>query len=250
MKIRDHLPLIVKTMKDSTGKFKSVEAFAEHLVDRVEQAEELLQMYGGALIVGGTKPDESVTTASVPRKMAPVQDISERIRAEQTGGLRENFSKEEIRSYLDTSLPSDIDVQPNGFEKPLKLFRFLENAPGDLNFVRVKYLPQGSEMGAETVVSGTEPSLDADKVMQEIISAANSVLSPRPRRVEARFSTPPASSLEGFKLSAEEEKRSGIVADTDDRSNGAEVNEWMQTVKESTNNPNSLGSQWRSQRGQ
>lgn len=250
MKIRDHRPLIIKTLRDSTGRFKSMEDFADHLITRMEQAEEVLEMYGGAVLINSqtTSREETVPITSPARKLAAQQDVSERIKQNTSGGLTENFTKEEMRSYCDKCLPQDIEVQPNGFDKPIRLFRRLENAPGDLNFVRIKYLPQGSDMGAETMIAGTDGALDAEKIMVEIVASANTVMSPRPRVVEPKFATQPMASLDSFKLSAEDERASGIVAETDERPGSQDVADWAQTTKAAQGNPNSLGAQWRSQR--
>ena len=248
MKIRDHRPLIIKTLKESTGTFKTIEDFADHLIARVEQAEEVLEMYGGGLLINVPKSEGPMPITSVAKKTASPVDISERIRAENTGALKENFTKQEIREYLDQALPQDIEVQPNGFEKPIKLFRRLENAPGDLNFVRIKYVPQGADMGAETMLASTEAVLDAEKVMQEILGSAEAVLSPKQRRIEPRHATPPLASLEQG-LSATKEE-GAVVAETDKDQSGADLSNWVETVKKSSNDPRfALGNQFRSQRG-
>lgn len=252
MDIRDHRPLIVKTLRESTGKFKSIEDFADHLIGKIETAEEVLAMYGGAILINSSRAEEPMPITSPAKKMAANQDISERIQGDQTGALRENFTKQEIREYCDQTLPQDIEIQPNGFAKPIRLFRRIENAPGDLNFVRIKYVPQGADMGAETMVAGTEGTLDAVKIMREIHESANTVMSPNPRRVEPQFSTPPLQSLDQFRLSESDEKdeqkrREGFAAETDERPGSQEVSDWLQTQKTADKNPNSLGSQWRSQ---
>jgi hypothetical protein len=238
--IKSHKPLIVKTLKESTGRFKSVEEFADHLISRIEQAEEFLEMYGGSIIVSPAPKEDPVQIASPYKKVAPAADISERLQPQNSAALKDNFTKEEIRGYCDQCLPQKITVQPNGFKEPLRLFRRLENAPGDLNFVRVKYLPQGSDMGAETMIAGTESALDADKIMEEIMTSVTTVMSPNQRRVEPSFAIPPPESLIAGK--------GDFAANTDEKDGPGDVSDWIQTTKLAQNNPSSLGAQWRAQK--
>jgi len=195
MKPADYRPIILQTVKDSTGRFPTVEKFVDHVIGQMETYEKMLELAGSLGMLPPPVPSTESVAAPVkersliidpasPEARMPQTDVSERMTDKK--GLQENFTKAEVIKYYDEALPLQISVNPPGFEQPLPLFKRVQGAPGDLTFVKISYAPQGvtsDEESATFVAYTTDEKLDAQRAMAEIKGMAEAIYRPRPNKI-------------------------------------------------------------------
>lgn len=230
MKPSEYRPIILKVIKESTGRFPTVEAFADHLITQMDTYAQMLELAGTLGILPTTlaaapvqdKPAERglVIGPDSPAPQQPQVDISERMAAK---GLQENFSKTELHQYYNRTLPPQITVNPPGFEQPLVLIKRMQSAPGDLGFVKIAYAPQGiqaDEESATVFVETTDADMDASRVLAEIKNKAEMIYRPEVKRIPVMDITPFANaSLEGT-------IRGALSVETDARVNAQDMADW------------------------
>ena len=213
-------PIILRTLREGK-KFQTVDAFADYLVGKMEDFEDMFSM---ALEVAGTQPQiqftpfpESVSRQEAPQPAAPSDavlptgDVSDRFKPKTTQvGFVENFTKEELYTYYSAKLPSTITVNPKNCLTPIALNRFIHRGPGDsfadmksggvyLPIVKITYSQPGVSDPAECVmvtVSTTDTDMSAERVLKQIVEMANARYTSERRKVEPKQTIPPPASLD------------------------------------------------------
>lgn len=215
-------PIILKVVKEGK-KFSSADEFVDHLIGKMDDFAEMFSM---ALDVMGkttssptpaeekgytplviTGPAEAAHPHTAPRE----EDASARFGAVPASGelFHEHFSKQEIFDYLQRELPPRIEVHPPLCDKPIILERRVTRSPGEakedmrkggvyMNNVRVTYGIPGVDNPAELVteyVYTTDERLDADALMQRVVTQANALYRSIQNKVPPRFAIPPPVAL-------------------------------------------------------
>lgn len=241
---QQYRPIIIKTLKDGTSKkYASVEEFADRLIQRMEDYEEMVGMItgaGGVLMQTSQAEAPATVTSNI---ILPGGDVSERIRpvaqADQVAlGLKENFTKDQLYEYYFNSLPPQITVKPEGFKEPLNLMRFVKKAPGDAGFIRMGYAPAGANQDVESVqevAATTDSKLDAGRVLTALTQQAQVRFRATRNRVEP-VRPPMIESLEAGlsgapSLETDEKASAEDMASWGGMSAGKAANEWEQQRK-------------------
>jgi hypothetical protein len=204
MPASDYRNIIGKALGQYIGKVKTIEELRDKIVDRMEIFDEVR---GDALLMAPQVPVQqgqigssliltgSSTAAYNPSLNSIVQDVTSRIGApvaskpaiDPNGNMKPAERKEILRKWLDGAMPPSLPIKVGNEE--LQMNRRLENAPGDMEFVRVSYcipgtdtapftaggLVQPGNQGATIQVNTDAAKLDADELIAEVMKQATSI---------------------------------------------------------------------------
>lgn len=232
-------PIILLTLQQSTGQFRSLDDLADHLVTRMSQFQEMVELAGLVFSDSLSSPAKSglILTPDAPLPPQPAVtptpvhavklrdvDISERITED---GVKDNFGAQELYDWYSKHLPPTIEIQPPGFDKPLTIYRqALRRSPEGMgNFVRILYGFQGAGEAqcAAFVVAGTDTEMNAERVIEEIVRGATGMYQAQPPApVQPRRPPAPNSLWETLP---------GAMSDETDPETGAgDRNEWNRAL--------------------
>ena len=203
MDIEKYKPLIAKILVDSTGKKLSADEVASRICQRIADIELLMPSLGNATLLNRppltqqfpdlpkaeAQPEEIM---SVRDSRAQDMDISRRIdsASKPDEGLIERWTVDQLSDFAKNEMPSLLQVQPEGFDRPFSIAKFIEAAPGGLPFLRIVYqqpeAPIMTEGNAQRVgptiqISTTDAKLDADELTENVITQAKAMYSKTPR---------------------------------------------------------------------
>jgi len=234
-------PIILRTLKEGK-KFSTVDSFADYLIDKMEQFEDMFVM---ALEVAGTNqaPQNKIVDStglvvsglSEPSPPPPVRayepkDVSERFKpkAEQVG-FQENFTKEELFEAYMKFLPPTLTLQPPGCKAPITLTRGMQRGPGDsfedTRNGRISYSQPGVSDPNECVsviVSTTDNEINPQRVIDEITKQANGRYSSERKVIPPHNPLPAIASLDDTIRDIERAPWNT----TDDNASAADLAQW------------------------
>lgn len=194
MKPKQYRPIILRTLQQAQGKYKTFEDFADYMISKMEDYEEMANMLAADGLIGELSATATATTNVIlsPGDHAPLRvDVSDRIVPKES---ERQLTDDEIIRLKDKAiekyraeLPPEIEVTPPQFKTPLKLKLNLHNSPGGMPFIRVAYCPHDSKRPEadscqqQVIVTGTQPQSAA--ILSEIRTQAMGMYSPQPRVV-------------------------------------------------------------------
>lgn len=213
------------------------EGVAQLVLDRLQVAADLID---SAVFIDTSpnaqqaiQPPQNTLIAAqvpIPSRMAlvPNMDLTRRFSASsqpvvhQEAELIDNYTKQEISDYLRENTPPKLAVEITGGVR-IELHRMIEQAPGDLNFVRLSYRQPGQVATTDGAmfpivqVVGSERTLDAKRYLTDIEEQARLVYSATPRTVTPH-APPPRVSL-GIEPGAP-------TAETDAEASAEDIRQW------------------------
>lgn len=239
-------PIILRTLK-AGQKFQTVEAFADHLIAKMD---DFADMFAMALEVAGTTTSpaiESVSRQELPPADPAIilptardaADVSERFKPKQpTVGFLENFTKEEMFEHYSKNLPATLQVHPLGCKAPITLARSIQRGPGEsfadmrnggiyMPTVKISYAQPGVSDPAEcvsVVVSTSDADMNPKRVLDEITAQANARYTSERRKIEPKFAIPPPQSLDETIRGTQEERTPWNT--TDEQASGNDLSQW------------------------
>ena len=217
MTAKQYKPIILKVIRDKKP-FPSAEAFADHLVSKMAEWEEMFSL---AMEAAGFTTQDPTPAASFapliiepgPNVRIPEEDASARFGAKPTSAsemFSEKFTKQELFDYYQGNLPPTLTVHPPQCDAPILLERRVTKSPGEskdemktggvyMTSVKITYGQPGQTDPAQLVteqVYTTDPRLDADSVVKRVIDQAKGIYSSKQRVVAPQFTQQPANSLD------------------------------------------------------
>lgn len=195
MDIEKYRPLIAKILVDSTGKKLSADEVASRICQRIADIELLMPSLSNATIItpSAQPPQRQSFEGLAPKaEESDTMDISRRIDAapKPDEGLVERWTVDQLSDFAKNEMPSLLQVQPEGFDRPFSIQKFIEAAPGGLPFLRIVYqqpeapiMTEGNtqRVGPTIQISTTDAKLDADELTENVITQAKAMYSKTPR---------------------------------------------------------------------
>jgi hypothetical protein len=183
MKPEEFRPVMVRVLSRCSGKKLGLEEVVDQLIGAMQDLEAVMGSSGKAVLIE-TPPTKQVQNLQT--------DISQRLSsADNTndGRLVEIWTKEQLAAFARDQMPSLLSVQPQGFNVPFQIQKFVQAAPGDLGFVQIIYQQpeapmtdqSGQRIGPAVKISTTDKRLDADELTVDIIKQAESMYTKTPR---------------------------------------------------------------------
>lgn len=200
MNLANYRGLISKILRDSSGKKLTPEQVADALITRITDAEEVISSMGGVVINGTPVPP--VPLLPQPQASPAPIDLSRRVGAPEQveAGLVERWTVEQLLDFAKNQMPGMLRVQPEGFDQPFEIQKFVEAAPAGIGFVRIVYQqPQapittenGQRVGPTLQIATTDAALDADALTDMVVQQAKSMYSKTPRVLTPKRGTAPS----------------------------------------------------------
>jgi hypothetical protein len=197
MKAKQYKKIILKTLQQSSTKFRSIEDLADFIISKMEDYEEMASMLAEDDILSQySHPTKSTPLIITGSSTSPVEvsDISERVTVRKpeipyTDDEIIRMKEKAIEQY-NRELPSELSVTPPNFKEPLRLLRRIMNSPMAYPFIQVTYYPHNSNPETDSckhqvVVTGAQDS--SEFVLDQIKKQAMAIYSSTPRRIEPRL---------------------------------------------------------------
>ena len=224
MTAKQYRPIVLKVIKDGKP-FKSAEEFADHLISKMGDYEEmhaiaLQELVGTQPAPPAQKEYSGLIVSPIPTMPFQAQTpIKEEDASERFGGARgpapskgytEYRTKDEVFEYYRTNLPVRLQIKPANCPQPITLERRLRRSPGVsqeedqfyMPTIEVAYGIPGMDDPNEQIrelVSTTDKALDAAGLLKRIADQAEQAYRPDRKRVMPQAPMPLADSLEGLR---------------------------------------------------
>ncbi len=131
MRIEEFRPVMTRVLTQSVGKKLGIEEVVERMISAMQDVESVVAQMGDVNVLRNTQSPEE--RARVLQELFlqfnnKATDISRRIDADadnKNEGLVEIWSRDQLADFARNQMPSQLTVQPQGFDQPFVISKFI-----------------------------------------------------------------------------------------------------------------------------